>query len=128
MKLAKIEQINYINIENYMNVKINKKRIFDRLQDNDIQNLKIESLDNIHIENCGFIKLDVEGFEYPALRGAKKFIKKHKPNIFVEIHTWFINEKKHNYKDEVFKLLKELNYKLDYTFSGINDEFIFIPK
>tara|TARA_R100001163_G_scaffold11860_1_gene10954 strand:- start:16679 stop:17143 length:465 start_codon:yes stop_codon:yes gene_type:complete len=47
MKLAKIEQTNYIKQENYMNVKINKKRIFDRLQDNDIQNLKIECLDII---------------------------------------------------------------------------------
>jgi FkbM family methyltransferase len=89
--------------------------------------IKIESLDNIHIENCGFIKLDVEGFEYPALVGAKKFIKKHKPNIFVEIHSWIINEKEHNYKDEIFNLLKELNYKLDYTFSK-GDEFIFIPE
>lgn len=91
--------------------------------------LTIRSLDNLNLDigECGFIKLDVEGFELPALLGARKFIKKHNPNIFIEVHSWNMNDIEYNYKKEVFNIFKELNYKLDYTFSNQN-EFIFIPK
>ena len=69
----------------------------------------------------------MEGFELPALLGARKFIKKHNPNIFIEVHSWNMNDIEYNYKKEVFNVFKELNYKLDYTFSNQN-EFIFIPQ
>ena len=104
--------------------------INNTMKNNNISKLPItiKSLDDEYYKNyCGFVKLDVEGFELPALLGAREFIKKHKPNIFVEIHSWTINEIDYNYKAEIFDLFKKLNYKLDYTFKS-NEEFIFIPK
>ena len=101
---------------------LNEKKI-------DTTKIKIKSIDNLPFDmvDCGFIKLDVEGFELPALIGAKEFIKEHQPNIFIEIHSWDINNIEHNYKSEIFNLFHELNYKVDYTFKN-EEEFIFIPK
>lgn len=49
--------------------------------------VNIDLLDNLKIvpqRNC-FLKIDVEGFEYEVLKGAKNFIKKYKPRIIIEI-------------------------------------------
>lgn len=36
-------------------------------------------------EKITFIKIDVEGFEYNVLRGAKSIIKKHQPILYIEL-------------------------------------------
>lgn len=44
----------------------------------------IEPLDALGLESLGFLKLDVEGFEYYALLGAEKTILQHRPVVLVE--------------------------------------------
>jgi FkbM family methyltransferase len=44
----------------------------------------IVSIDAMNLPGLDFFKLDVEGYEVPALRGALKTIKKHRPWIWVE--------------------------------------------
>jgi len=44
----------------------------------------ITSIDAMDLPRLDFFKLDVEGYEVPALRGALKTIKKHRPWIWVE--------------------------------------------
>jgi hypothetical protein len=39
-----------------------------------------------------FIKLDIEGAEVAALRGAQKLLREHKPKMFVEVHTQMFAE------------------------------------
>ncbi len=51
------------------------------------------------------MKIDIEGDEVKALKGAKKIFKKHKPKIILETHT---NE----LEDECVKILKQHGYKL----------------
>lgn len=46
---------------------------------------KVVDLDSLCLENIGFIKLDVEGNEYAAIRGAEQLIKKNRPVILVEL-------------------------------------------
>lgn len=43
-----------------------------------------------------FIKIDVEGFEQPVLRGAMKTLQAHKPRVFVELHGDTRAEKRRN--------------------------------
>lgn len=43
-------------------------------------------IDDLKMERCDFIKLDVEGYEYDALRGAENTIHKTKPVIVLEIN------------------------------------------
>ena len=44
----------------------------------------VDTIDNLHTEECDFIALDVEGYELPALRGAKATIEKFRPVILFE--------------------------------------------
>lgn len=42
-------------------------------------------LDDLHLDRCDLIWLDVEGYELRALRGAERTIARHKPVIAVEV-------------------------------------------
>ena len=42
-------------------------------------------IDELKVKNVGFIKLDVEGFELKALRGATSTINESKPVVFMEV-------------------------------------------
>jgi FkbM family methyltransferase len=40
-----------------------------------------------------FIKLDIEGYEYEAIRGSIEFLTRHKPTIFLELHLNYLEER-----------------------------------
>jgi FkbM family methyltransferase len=44
------------------------------------------TLDSINIPNCDFIKMDCEGMELRALKGAELTIRKHRPTMLIEIN------------------------------------------
>ena len=49
--------------------------------------IKFTTLDGfIDIEQCNFLKIDVELMELNVLKGAKNFIKKFRPTIWIENH------------------------------------------
>lgn len=54
------------------------------MQVDDAGPIKIHTLDAFDLEGLDFLKLDVEGFEYYALLGAEKTIRKYRPTILVE--------------------------------------------
>lgn len=47
--------------------------------------VKTQTLDALGLQNVGFMKIDVEGFEMTVLRGAAKTIARDKPVIIMEI-------------------------------------------
>ena len=56
------------------------------------------------------IKIDVEGDELNVLKGARETIRKNLPDIFIELHPWYINPlkiidelKSHGYSVKTFK-------------------------
>jgi len=46
------------------------------------------SIDDLNLDRCDFIKLDIEGDEFKALIGAKNTIEKFKPIMFIESMPW----------------------------------------
>ena len=82
----------------------------NKLEEKKFEKFKTESnyLDNFKFnEKIGFIKIDVEGHEQFILEGAVNTIKKHKPNLLIEI------EKKHRSDsiEKTFSYLSNLGYK-----------------
>jgi FkbM family methyltransferase len=74
-----------------------KKRIFGvdsgaslhALRENNYQNIEITTIDEFVKENkinVGLIKLDIEGFELEAVKGALNTIKKHRPILLIAIY------------------------------------------
>lgn len=48
--------------------------------------IRVNSIDNTIFGNIDFIKMDIEGFEMPALKGALNTIKKYKPALAISIY------------------------------------------
>ena len=44
----------------------------------------MKTIDSFNFQNVDYIKLDIQGYELPALHGAKNTILKHKPTINIE--------------------------------------------
>jgi len=42
------------------------------------------NLDEINLDSCSLIKIDIEGHEWDAIQGGEKFLKKHKPVLYME--------------------------------------------
>ena len=98
--------------------------------------VKVEKLDNILINNIGFIKIDVEGHELEVIEGAKETITKYKPILLIEI------EKRHSKRPVEETIAKINNFKYECFFVKDNElipvqklnnkkqvnNFFFVPK
>jgi FkbM family methyltransferase len=74
------------------------------------EEVRTTALDYYDLEDVGLIKLDVEGSEYAALRGAEHTLKRNKyPPIIFEAngHRWY----KHS-KEDLFRYLTEMGYQI----------------
>ena len=48
------------------------------------ERVRVTRLDALDLPACNLLKIDVEGFEIPALKGAAGTIRRHRPPIYVE--------------------------------------------
>ena len=58
----------------------------------------------------GFVKIDIEGGELAALVGARNTLRKHKPELFLEMHGETMNLKRKNVAN-IVACLQELGYR-----------------
>lgn len=80
------------------------------------------TLDSFNLPALNFLQLDVEGYEYNALKGSIKTIDKYKPVIAVEVG---FTPQRIAVTENIKNLLKELNY--DLIDQSISDS-IWVPK
>lgn len=80
----------------------------------DGEKVQMKTLDSFMIENCDFIKIDVEGFEPYVILGGIDLIKRCKPLIYFEYNHKQISQEileKYNLnKVDIFELLKDIGY------------------
>lgn len=66
-----------------------------------------------------FIKIDVEGMEYPVLMGMQETLKTHHPRLSIEIHGADMSDKIANVR-RVVGLLEKLDYRMRHIESGVS--------
>ncbi len=80
-------------------------------------------IDDLNLEVCDLIHLDIEGYELFALQGAIKTIKKCRPTVCIEFFEKCST--RFNYTlDDVEQLMQSCNYKLKVTYE---EERVYIP-
>ena len=91
----------------------------DKDEDMSIINVAVVTLDDyllpVNLLRINFLKIDIEGNEYPAIIGAEKILRKYRPIIMIEVTENAL-------KVETF--LKEIGYKyiLDDQLNSVNAE------
>ncbi len=80
-----------------------------------LKSVKLDDIFRNFNENIDLIKIDVEGFEYEVLKGAKDLLGKFKPPIIIEIPN-----KSYIY-NKIMDYLMELNYRVDQVIDNIYD-------
>ncbi len=63
-----------------------------------------------------FIKIDVEGYEYEAIKGSLSFLSRHRPTIFLELHLNYLEQRKLSPKS-VVEFLQQCGYSF-FTYGG----------
>lgn len=82
--------------------------------------VETRTLDSLRLKYVNLIKIDTEGCELPILRGGKKTLRKHHPEIIFESNHK--NAKQFDYHpDDTIEFLKSLGYK---TFTKVGFEDI----
>jgi FkbM family methyltransferase len=76
---------------------------------------RVSTIDQLVIADCGLtrldlLKIDIDGFDYRALCGAKATIEKFKPLIYVELCQWALNENGSSVTD-ILSFLESYGYK-----------------
>ena len=78
------------------------------------------TLDSLKLSSLSLLFLDIEGYEYFALKGSINTIKKYRPTIVFELSP--------GEKDYIFNLLAKLDYEEVKSFNSSSHNYIFIPK
>jgi len=82
--IAQLPAVNYSEVQDFGTVSLTDETTVD--EDGWMNNrvVDITSIDAMALNRLDFFKLDVEGYEVPALTGALATIKRHRPWIWVE--------------------------------------------
>lgn len=99
---------------------------FKNLQPEIVKNVTLDSYYK-NIEDIGFIKIDVEGFERHVILGALALIEKFKPFILVEV-GWGKNHPEWDQNYSVYQKIFDLGYKpIEFSPTETQD-VLFVPR
>ena len=87
--LAEFKNIEFINCglsNKKQTLNFNEEKSFSSMFGTGSQSIEVDALDNLIQERVDYIKLDIEGAEQDALKGAKKLIQRDKPILAICIY------------------------------------------
>jgi len=82
--IAQLPAVNYGEAQDFGTVSLSDRITVEQHGWMNDRVVDIASIDSMELPRLDFFKLDVEGYEVPALKGALETIKKHRPWIWVE--------------------------------------------
>jgi len=82
----------------------------------------VETLDDRGLEDVDLLKIDVEGFEIPVLRGATRTIQTSRPVILIEV--WDNVQR----RQQVGALMQELGYSFQFLFPSSPELTLCLPR
>jgi hypothetical protein len=94
-------------------------------QEGDLIGIRVETLDHLRttglFPRADIIKIDVEGAEAMALRGAEQLLRDSRPRVFVEIHSRALAR-------ECNQILFDYGYLVNVLESGAPPDFVSEPE
>lgn len=75
------------------------------------------AIDSLNLDRCDFIKMDCEGFEVRALKGAFATIRKHSPAMLIEVNAAALERQGYHPKD-IYSVLHHLRYTYRNIYQG----------
>lgn len=84
--------------------------------------VKATNIDSMGLTDCGLIKLDLEGCEFPAVQGARKTIERCRPVLIVELDKH--GERFGHSDDDLVRLVQGLGYRLIHR---SHPDAVFVP-
>ena len=89
--------------------------------------VELRTIDSFHLNDVSFMKIDVEGFEIPVLKGAEQTIRRNNlPVIIIEL--WQHNIEQQQQSKEAVSLLKSYGYRKIIPLSHGIDNFLVLPE
>jgi|688.fasta_scaffold309487_2 FkbM family methyltransferase len=83
------------------------------------------TIDDLNLDTCDLIMLDIEGYEVNALKGAKDTIEKYKPVICVEAYSEWLSRYGSSI-DDLEKTIFQFGYRYASSYSPTSDR-IYVP-
>jgi hypothetical protein len=75
------------------------------------------------IDDCNFIKMDIEGGEFTVLPTMQNFLHKEKPTIHLSLHPLWMKNPENELK-KIYEIISEYNYIYDNKLKNIDKKFI----
>jgi FkbM family methyltransferase len=99
-------------LEIFSAANVGASSIIDSSRDTDKEKIKLVTADSIleKYGNVSFIKIDVEGYEYFAMQGLEKTIKKYRPKMLIEYSPFYYRLFDSSHGQKIIELLKHSDY------------------
>jgi FkbM family methyltransferase len=85
--------------------------------------IPIVAIDNFELQDVKLIQLDLEGYEIPAIKGALKTIKKHKPVMILECGDE-INPDDAPHRTQLVDMMESIGYSMHRSLGRLDIAFL----
>jgi len=75
------------------------------------ERVKVVRLDDMGFERVDFIRMDIEGAEVAALKGAMRILERDRPHALIEVHPIILRERFDTSADELADMMRSLGYR-----------------